>query len=79
MKKFRDKLTEDDQIAVLCILSHGVERGVYGCDGELVPVAELIPELDNDGCPKMRGKPKIIIIQACQGGNTYIQIITFII
>ena len=62
-------IEDDDQIAVLCILSHGEDGYVYGCDGNTVPVNEILQSLDNTRCVQMAGKPKIVIIQTCQGGE----------
>ena len=52
-------------MAVLCILSHGKEETVFGHDGKEVPVKDLFKSLETD---HMTGKPKLIIVQACQGG-----------
>ncbi|XP_023712090.1 caspase-8 isoform X2 [Cryptotermes secundus] len=50
---------------VLCILSHGIRGAVYGTNS--VPV--YVDDLENlmKDCAKLMGKPKILIIQACQG------------
>ncbi|XP_069671308.1 caspase-8 [Periplaneta americana] len=50
---------------VLCILSHGVEGAVYGINSIPVYVDELKNLMEN--CSNLLGKPKILIIQACQG------------
>ncbi|KAJ4442899.1 hypothetical protein ANN_04492 [Periplaneta americana] len=50
---------------VLCILSHGVEGAVYGINSIPVYVDDLKNLMEN--CPNLLGKPKILIIQACQG------------
>ena len=69
MKEFSGKLTKEDQMAVICILSHGMEGAVYGSDGDIVKTSEIMEALNNDNCEKMAGKPKMIVVQACQGGN----------
>ena len=70
--KFASQLTDEDSMAVLCILSHGEEGKVYGCDGELVSVNDICMAMDDMRCPQMRGKPKLIVIQACQGSKSII-------
>ena len=71
------KLTEEDQLAVLCILSHGGDQTIYGTDGKSITVMELLKSFDNFNCVQMAGKPKIAIVQACQGGS-YLHIIVYI-
>ena len=51
---------------VVNILTHGVEGRLYGSDGDLVPVEELISLFNNDSTHKsLIGKPKIFILQVC--------------
>ncbi|KAJ8389787.1 hypothetical protein AAFF_G00114930 [Aldrovandia affinis] len=52
---------------VCCVLSHGMERGVYAHDGELVPIRDLLHPFNGASCPSLAGKPKVFFIQACQG------------
>ncbi|KAG7467394.1 hypothetical protein MATL_G00152870 [Megalops atlanticus] len=52
---------------VCCVLSHGTQQGVYGHDGQLVPVPEILSAFNGAGCPALAGKPKVFFIQACQG------------
>lgn len=52
---------------VVCILSHGYKGIVYGSDS--IPVA--IEDIERILCTdRLLGKPKILIIQACQGEET---------
>ena len=68
--EFADQgLKSEDQVAVLCILSHGGHGFVYGVDGRTVPVTELLEYIDNISCKQMAMKPKIVVIQACQGSK----------
>ena len=67
VREFSSMLTKADQMAVLCILSHGGKGFVYGCDGGKVKVEGLMTQLDNRNCKAMMEKPKLIVIQACQG------------
>lgn len=53
---------------VVCILSHGSLGTVLGIDLEPVNVLELQYEsFNSETCPDLNDKPKIFIIQACQG------------
>ena len=67
VEKFANSLDKSDQMAVLCILSHGGKGFVYGSDGKKVKVDQFINHLDNKACKAMIGRPKLILIQACQG------------
>ena len=69
-------LDEEDPCAILAILTHGGDGVVYGSDGNhstgtgRVNVDTILGYLSNAECPKMAGKPKITLLQACQGGKT---------
>ncbi|CAH1787638.1 unnamed protein product [Owenia fusiformis] len=70
--KIRETLTEESSrdhadSFVLVILSHGTVDAVYGVDKEKVPYKEIYNFFNGENCKKLAGKPKIIIIQACQG------------
>ncbi|KAM6934179.1 caspase-8 [Xenentodon cancila] len=52
---------------VCCILSHGLEGGVYGVDGGIVKLKELTDLFNGFKCPSLVKKPKLFFIQACQG------------
>ena len=52
---------------VVCLLSHGGLGTVLGVDDQPVNVLELQWTFNSDSCPDLNDKPKIFIIQACQG------------
>ena len=52
---------------VICLLSHGGLGTVFGVDGLALNVLELQWTFNSDSCPDLSDKPKIFIIQACQG------------
>ncbi|XP_041353231.1 caspase-3-like [Gigantopelta aegis] len=54
---------------VCCILSHGAQEVVFGTDGNAVDISELVAFYEGDQCRGLLGKPKIFIIQACQGNK----------
>jgi len=58
----------DSKVFVLCILSHGESGLVYGSDGNAVQVEELETMFDGQHCTQLVGRPKLFLLQACQGG-----------
>ncbi|KAM4560821.1 caspase-8 [Fundulus diaphanus] len=54
---------------VCCVLSHGMEGGVYGVDGNTVLIKDLMQPFTGQMCLSLVEKPKIFFIQACQGKN----------
>ncbi|KAM9448340.1 caspase-8-like isoform 1-T1 [Salvelinus alpinus] len=59
---------------VCCVLSHGLEGGVYGVDGLEVSVRELTEPFSGLECSSLRDKPKLFFIQACQGNKEQKQV-----
>ena len=53
--------------AIVIVLSHGQEHGVYCCDGLVVKFKTLMDMLDGELCPLLIRKPKLFFIQACRG------------
>lgn len=52
---------------IIVILTHGMERAIYANDGEIDVMELWKPFLSEEGSKHYAGKPKIFIIQACQG------------
>ena len=52
---------------VLAILSHGKKGVVMGTDNNPVSIKDMTRVFDGIQCPSLVGKPKLIILQACQG------------
>ncbi len=50
---------------VCCILAHGVEGKVFGADGVSVETKDITEALKS--VKQLRGKPKMLFFQACQG------------
>ncbi|XP_029922811.1 caspase-1-like [Myripristis murdjan] len=70
-------LSQTDSVFVV-IMSHGIMGAVYGSRGkavnpnekdDLFPIDNIFEYLNAKNCPALRDKPKVIIIQACRGGN----------
>ncbi|XP_072943810.1 caspase-8 [Epargyreus clarus] len=60
----------EDSIFILCILSHGVRGHIYSSDSLKVNVEDLQKILDSDEALHLRGKPKVLILQACRIDET---------
>ena len=50
---------------VCCIMSHGAEGVVHGTDGKTFDLDHIYQYLGE--CGHLKGKPKMVFIQACQG------------
>jgi len=59
----------DHGMFFLFIGSHGVEGHVYGSDGKLVNLTDLYDLLSVPHNPVVADKPKLVVIQACSGGE----------
>lgn len=57
----------DDDLLVVCVLSHGDNGCVYGTDEQKVILRELTSPFTSWRAPTLAGKPKLFFIQACQG------------
>uniref|UniRef100_UPI00398EE41F caspase-2-like n=1 Tax=Pristiophorus japonicus TaxID=55135 RepID=UPI00398EE41F len=55
---------------IVALLSHGVEGAIYGTDGKLLQIHDIFWLFDNDNCPQLQNKPKMVFIQACRGDET---------
>lgn len=68
IQKFASK--EDHSLgdmAVVAIMSHGRHGLVAAADGRELETEWVLRQLNNDGCPALKGKPKFFIFQACRG------------
>ena len=53
---------------LLFIMTHGADGDMlYGSDGELIALDELVAFFEADKCPSLKGKPKIFILHCCRG------------
>ena len=53
--------------AVVCVLSHGQEKGIYATDGIVLNFSFILDALDGQRCPHLVNKPKLFFFQACRG------------
>jgi Caspase domain len=70
IKKIGQRFDSTYQCLVICIFSHGTEGCVMGSDWAPVQINSLKYALNSRDCPNLHNKPKIFIIQACQGDYT---------
>jgi len=52
---------------IFVVLSHGAKDVVYGSDSIPLPIKDLQEPFESYNCKSLNGKPKVFIIQACQG------------
>lgn len=52
---------------VCCLLSHGCMGGVCGTDNVLLSTSEITSTFNGRACHALINKPKVFVIQACQG------------
>ena len=57
---------EADMAAVV-VMSHGRQGVVRSSDGKWLETDWILKQFNNSGCPKLRGKPKLVIFQSCRG------------
>ena len=55
---------------LIAILTHGTNGQLYGSDGKLISVQDIVKLFNGAQCPSLVGKPKIFFLQACRGKNT---------
>lgn len=65
----RDVVNESIRLdsVIVCILSHGYKGVVYGANSVPVKIEDIEKLIISD---RLIGKPKILIVQACQGDET---------
>lgn len=60
---------KDADALIVCVMSHGAAGLVYGSDNGKVNIEkDIVMPFNGYNCPDLIDKPKIFIIQACQGG-----------
>ncbi|XP_072047866.1 uncharacterized protein [Amphiura filiformis] len=52
---------------VCCVLTHGANSKLYGCDGTSIPILKLTQLFTADICRTLSGKPKLFIFESCLG------------
>lgn len=69
LSMYSASIGESHSFLVLVFMSHGTEDVVYTADSVPVSVEALEMAFQRNSCPQMTGKPKILVIQACQGDD----------
>ncbi|XP_062336943.1 caspase-8-like [Osmerus eperlanus] len=54
---------------ICCALSHGERGGICGIDDTVLSIDEMSSTFIGSKCPALSGKPKVFILQACQGSK----------
>lgn len=54
---------------VCCILSHGTQGAAYGIDWKPLSIKQITRSFKATDQSALTGKPKVFLIQACQGGT----------
>ena len=71
MKDILNEVAEMDHsetdCLIICLLSHGTSGNIYGSDGELIPVSDLLrPLITCEKNSELISKPRLFFIQACR-------------
>lgn len=71
--EIKEKITELSQKPghndglVVCLLSHGLSGQIYGVEGNLISVSDILDIISSGPSGEtLRGKPKLFLIQACR-------------
>ncbi|NXR88803.1 CASP8 protein, partial [Hypocryptadius cinnamomeus] len=67
IKEYSKKDHRNMDCFVCFIFSHGEKDKIKGVDDECVNIEDLVSCFTGTNCPSLAGKPKVFIIQACQG------------
>ncbi|XP_062354055.1 caspase-8-like [Cinclus cinclus] len=69
VKEYSKKDHRNMDCFVCFIFSHGEKDKIKGVDDKCVNIDELVSCFTGTNCPSLAGKPKVFIIQACQGST----------
>ena len=58
---------EHVDMCAVAIMSHGRHGLVAAADGRELETEWVLRQFNNEGCPRLRGKPKLFILQCCRG------------
>ena len=62
-----ERVLPEHDCFMLWLMSHGRNGEVFGSDGFPLPLHTIKDVLSNASCPALRGKPKLLFVQACRG------------
>ncbi|XP_007432733.1 caspase-14 [Python bivittatus] len=68
-QKYINTSTEEISCCLITLMSHGKQGIILDPDKKEIILDEIFLLFNNKNCPKLQGKPKIFIIQACQGND----------
>ncbi|XP_005049235.1 PREDICTED: caspase-8-like [Ficedula albicollis] len=75
VKEYSKKDHRNMDCFVCFIFSHGEKYKIKGVDDECINIEELVSCFTGTNCPSLAGKPKVFIIQACQGSGHHPSVI----
>ncbi|NXN86755.1 CASP8 protein, partial [Bombycilla garrulus] len=67
VKEYSKKDHRNMDCFVCFVFSHGEKDKIKGVDDEYVNIDDIVSCFTGTNCPSLAGKPKVFIIQACQG------------
>ncbi|XP_021411019.2 caspase-8 [Lonchura striata] len=71
VKEYSKKDHRNMDCFVCFIFSHGEKYKIKGVDDKCVNIDDLVSCFTGTNCPSLAGKPKVFIIQACQGSERH--------
>nr|XP_057923348.1 caspase-8-like isoform X2 [Doryrhamphus excisus]XP_057923349.1 caspase-8-like isoform X2 [Doryrhamphus excisus]XP_057923350.1 caspase-8-like isoform X2 [Doryrhamphus excisus] len=63
----QDDVANHGDVFVCCVLSHGAKGVVLGVDSQSVPIKQMTRTFKASDQSPLTGRPKVFLIQACQG------------
>ncbi|NXR61909.1 CASP8 protein, partial [Rhadina sibilatrix] len=69
VKEYSRKNHRNMDCFVCFVFSHGEKHKIKGVDDEYINIDDLVSCFTGTNCPSLAGKPKVFIIQACQGSE----------
>jgi len=71
-----DPRHENADCCIVCIMSHGNRYGFFGKDGFVLHYDHVHLMFNHQGCPLLKGKPKLFFFQGCRGDLNHIGVPT---
>ncbi|NWH84748.1 CASP8 protein, partial [Aegithalos caudatus] len=71
VKEYSKKNHRNMDCFVCFIFSHGEKGKIKGVDDNCINIDDLVSCFTGTNCPSLAGKPKVFIIQACQGSVSH--------
>ncbi|XP_064460154.1 caspase-3-like [Ornithodoros turicata] len=69
----RNEITDKDSMFAACIMSHGRRGEIMVSDMNCMKIQDIIDMFRDNNCEKLKGKPRLFFIQACQVETSHSQ------